>query len=220
MTSFLVGATSSDGGKSTITMALLRTLSDRGLATQPFKCGPDYIDPMYHHIASGRQSVNLDTFMSSPQHVRDIFAHYSAGADACIVEGVMGLFDGYDRDKGSSAELATLLGIPVVLVVSAQSVAYSVAPLIHGFNTYRPLPHIAGVIFNKVASERHLRLLHSACEDSGVPCLGCLPRDERLTIPSRHLGLTVKEKAEAEELIAIASSLASEHIDIEKLLSL
>ncbi len=220
MTAFLVGAASSGSGKSTITMALLRALCDRGMGVQPFKCGPDYIDPMYHRLACGRESVNLDTFLASPGHVRNLFARYSEGADACVVEGVMGLLDGYDRVRGSSAEVADVLGIPVVLVVNAQSVAYSVAPLLHGFRTFRPSPRLAGVVFNKVASERHLRMLYSACEDGGVPCLGYLPRHEELVIPGRHLGLTIKERTEAERLISLAASLAKEYVDIDRLLVL
>ncbi|MDO4957902.1 MAG: cobyrinate a,c-diamide synthase, partial [Prevotellaceae bacterium] len=187
-------------------MGFLRALRDRGLKVQPFKCGPDYIDTMFHEIASGRESVNLDTYMSSPEHVKEIFERYSADADVSIVEGVMGMFDGYDKDKGSSAEIAMLLDIPVILVVNAKSVAYSVAPLIYGFKHFNPAVKIAGVVFNMVASENHYTFLKQACEDACVPCLGYIPRNRDLIVPGRHLGLTIETKEEMEELIENAKS--------------
>ncbi len=199
-------------------MALMRALALRSLRVQPFKCGPDYIDPMFHRIACGRESINLDTFMASPGHVRDLFRTHSMDADASVVEGAMGLYDGYDGSRGSSAEVAALLGIPVVLVVDARSVAYSVAPVIHGFRTFRTEPRIMGVIFNKVASDRHFGTLRSACLDAGVPCLGCLPRDERLAIPSRHLGLAIKERDEVEALVSLAASLAERHVALDRII--
>ncbi len=220
MKGFVICSPTSNCGKSTVAFALMRALTARGLRVQPFKCGPDYIDTMYHSIACGVDSVNLDTFMSSPEHVHELFAHYSADADVCVVEGAMGMYDGYDRDKGSSAGIAALLGLPVLLVVSAQSVAYSVAPLVHGFSTFHSEPRIAGVIFNKVASPRHYALLRSACTDCEMECLGYLPRDERLSIPPRHLGLTIEEKTNAERLIAIAAQEAEAHINIDRLLAL
>lgn len=216
---FLIAAASSDSGKTTVTMGLIRALSNRGLRVQPFKCGPDYIDPILHKMASGRASVNLDTYLASPQHVRELTYKYSADADISIIEGVMGLFDGYDKDKGSSAEIARLLNIPVILVVNAKSVAYSVAPLIYGFKHFDPSVHIAGVIFNRVASDHHFQLLRNACEDAGVACLGYMPRHNNLVIPGRHLGLTIQSKEEIENLLQLASELATEHIDLDRLIS-
>ncbi len=203
---FVIAAATSNSGKTTFTMGLLRALRDKGLKVQPFKCGPDYIDTMFHEIASGRESVNLDTYMSSPEHVKEIFERYSADADVSIVEGVMGMFDGYDKDKGSSAEIAMLLDIPVILVVNAKSVAYSVAPLIYGFKHFNPAVKIAGVVFNMVASENHYTFLKQACEDAGVPCLGYMLRNRDLIVPGRHLGLTIETKEEMEELIENAKS--------------
>ena len=223
---FLIGAASSGSGKTTFTMGLLRALRNRHLRVQPYKCGPDYIDPLYHHLAAGRESVNLDTFLASPGHVREIFARYATDADICVAEGVMGLFDGYDRAWGSSAQVAALLRLPVVLLVNAQSTAYSVAPLIHGFHTFacpstggQPL-HIAGVVFNKVGSERHFRFLRSACEDAGTPCLGYIPRNAALNIPSRHLGLTISARAEMERLVSLAAEEIEAHVDVAALCSL
>ena len=210
--SFLIGAATSNSGKTTFTMGLLRALRDKGLKVQPYKCGPDYIDTMFHEIASGRESVNLDTYMASDEHVKEVFQRYGEDADVRIVEGVMGLFDGYDKSKGSSAEIAMLLDIPVILVVNAKSVAYSVAPLIYGFKHFNPKLKIAGVVFNMVASENHFSFLKQACEDAGVPCLGYMLRNSDLIIPGRHLGLTIEAREETEELIRLAAKEVEEHV--------
>lgn len=188
---FLIGATSSGCGKTTFTLGLLRALYKRGLKVQPFKCGPDYLDTKHHSMAANRTSYNLDTFMSSTQHVRSIYSQQSAGADICITEGVMGLFDGYDNMKGSSAEIAELLGIPVILIVNARSTAYTVAAILYGFKHFRPNIKIAGVIFNFVSSPTHYAYLQQACHDAGVESLGYLPKCSDIEIPSRHLGLNI-----------------------------
>lgn len=227
---FLIAAATSNSGKTTLTMGLLRSLHNRGLNVQPYKCGPDYIDTMFHHLASGRESVNLDTFMSSQDHVVEIFHRYGDDADACVVEGVMGLYDGHNKWQGSSAEIAMLLDIPIILVVSAKSVAYSVAPLIYGFKNFCPSlpddnhfnktkPNIAGVIFNMVASENQYSFLKTACEDAGVPCLGYLQRNPELVIPGRHLGLTISERENMECLIEFAVQEVEKHVDIDMLLN-
>ena len=121
---FLIAAPTSGSGKTTVSRGLMALFVKKGLKVQPFKCGPDYIDTKYHEAVCGRPSINLDTFMASPEHVRSLYARYSADADVAVVEGMMGMYDGYDRDRGSSAEVARLLGIPVVLVVDAKSAAY------------------------------------------------------------------------------------------------
>jgi len=139
MKSFLIGAATSNSGKTTLTMGLLRALKNRGFNVQPYKCGPDYIDPMFHSLASGTESVNLDTWMAGEEGVKAAFNYYGNTADVKVVEGVMGLYDGYDKWHGSSGEIAMMLDIPVILVVNAKSVAYSVAPLIYGFKNYSPL---------------------------------------------------------------------------------
>ena len=122
---FLIAAPTSGSGKTTVSRGLMALLKARGLNVQPYKCGPDYIDTKFHERACGRPSVNLDLFMASEEHVRRLYARYAVGADACVVEGMMGMFDGYERDRGSSAEVARLLRLPVVLVVDARSAAYS-----------------------------------------------------------------------------------------------
>lgn len=166
---FLISAPSSNSGKTTVTLALLRALKDRGCRVQPFKCGPDYIDTIHHSVAAGNPSVNLDTFMASREHVRHLFETYADQSDVAIAEGVMGLFDGADRAKGSSAEIAALLDIPVILVVPAQSMAYSAAPLIYGFSMFDPRVWVAGVIFNFVGSESHYRFLKEAKGSALLP---------------------------------------------------
>ena len=186
---FLIAAPTSGSGKTTIARGLMALLTEKGYRVQPFKCGPDYIDTKFHEAVCGRPSINLDTFMASQEHVRELFAHYGADADVCIVEGMMGLFDGYDRDKGSSAEIAATLGIPVVLVVDAKSAAYSMAPLLQGFIHFRKDVRICGVIFNKVGSEKHFRMLLQVCEDLQIECLGYLPKSSALEQGSRYLGL-------------------------------
>ncbi len=188
---FLIGATSSGCGKTTFTLGLLRALYKRGLKVQPFKCGPDYLDTKHHTMAANCESYNLDTFMSSPQHVQSIYARQCTDADICITEGVMGLFDGYDNMKGSSAEIAELLDIPVILIVNARSTAYTVAAILYGFKYFRPSIKIAGVIFNFVSSPSHYAYLQQACLDAGVEALGYLPKCQEIEIPSRHLGLNI-----------------------------
>jgi cobyrinic acid a,c-diamide synthase len=217
MKSFLIGAATSGCGKTTFTMGLLRALRNQGLRVQPFKCGPDYIDTKFHHLASGVESVNLDTFMGSRQHVRELFEHYGADADVCIIEGAMGLFDGYEGPHGSAAEVAALLDVPVILLVNARAVAYSVAPLIYGFRQFQPQLKLAGVVFNFVASERQYETLLQACKDAGVECLGYIGRNNELTIPSRHLGLDTDFCTQAEHIIQLAAGAVQpicEHLDL------
>lgn len=214
----LIGALHSGGGKTTVTMGLLRALQRKGLQVQPFKCGPDYIDTRFHAVASGRDSVNLDTWLASEAHVKDIYARYGAESDACVVEGVMGLFDGFDRMEGSSAAMALLLDIPVLLVVSARSTAYTVAALLHGVKTFRPGLRIAGVVFNQVTSRRHALLLQQACDDADLPCFGFLPRTEGLEVPSRHLGLTLAESQQMSQWIDRAADLVEQHLNLQALL--
>lgn len=212
----MIAAPSSGSGKTTFTIGLLRALRDRGLCVQPFKCGPDYIDTKFHERVCGRPSINLDTFMATPEHVRELFAHYGADADACIVEGMMGLFDGYDRDRGSSSEIARVLGIPVVLVVDAKSAAYSTAALLQGFIHFRKGLRIAGVVFNRVGSERHHKMLQQVCDDLQLPCFGYLPKASALEQGSRYLGLDFSEQTDINAL----ATLVETHIDIDALLSL
>ena len=212
----MIAAPTSGSGKTTIARGLMGLLVKKGYSVQPFKCGPDYIDTKFHEAVCGCPSINLDTFMASPEHVRELFAHYGAGADVCIVEGMMGLFDGYDRERGSSYEIARELRIPVVLVVDAKSAAYSMAALLSGFINFRKDILIAGVIFNKVGSEKHYSMLRQVCEDLDIECLGCLPKNASLEQGSRYLGLDFSQEHDSQELI----NLLEEHVEWERLLTL
>jgi len=198
---FLIGAPTSGSGKTTVARGLMALLTGKGYRVQPFKCGPDYIDTKFHAAVCGRASINLDTFMATPDHVRELYIHYGADADVCVVEGMMGLFDGYDRDKGSSAEIARVLGLPVVLVVDAKSAAYSMAALLSGFVNFRKDVRISGVIFNRVGSARHFAMLQQVCEDLGIECYGYLPKKAELEQGSRYLGLDFSEKPESKLLV-------------------
>ena len=202
-TTFLIAAPTSGSGKTTIARGLMALFTSKGLKVQPFKCGPDYIDTKFHAAVCGRPSINLDTFMATPEHVRSLFNHYGKDADVCIVEGMMGLFDGYDREKGSAYEIARVLDIPVVLVVDAKSAAYSMAALISGFINFRKDVHIAGVIFNKVGSERHYQMLEEACNDIGIECLGYLPKSASLEQGSRYLGLDFSQHADTKQPVEL-----------------
>jgi len=214
--SFMIAAPTSGSGKTTIARGLMALLTAKGLKVQPFKCGPDYIDTKFHTSVCGRPSVNLDTFMASPDHIRELFARYGEDADICIVEGMMGLFDGYDRELGSSYEIARELDIPVVLVVDAKSAAYSMAALISGFINFRKDIRIAGVIYNKVGSERHYHMLRQVCDDMGIECLGYLPKSSALEQGSRYLGLDFSQHTESRELV----DLLEKNVRWERLIEL
>ena len=216
MTAVMIAAPTSGSGKTTIARGLMGLLVKNGYRVQPFKCGPDYIDTKFHEIVCGRPSINLDTFMATPQHVRELFARYGAQADVCIVEGMMGLFDGYDRERGSSYEIARVLNIPIVLVVNAKSAAYSMTALLSGFVNFRKDIRIAGVIYNKVGSDKHFQMLKQVCDDVGIECLGYLPKDAALEQGSRYLGLDFSEEPESKKLV----QLLEEHVTWEKLLTL
>ncbi len=210
---FLIAAPTSGSGKTTVARGLMALLSQKGYKVQPFKCGPDYIDTKFHEAVCGRPSINLDTFMATPEHVRELFWHYGEDADVCIVEGMMGLFDGYDREKGSSYEIARVLDIPVVLVVDAKSAAYSMAALLSGFIHFRKDVRFAGVIYNKVGSERHFQMLRQVCDDLDIACLGYLPKDASLEQGSRYLGLDYSEMPKNDRLM----KQMEEHINLQKL---
>ena len=210
---FLIAAPTSGSGKTIVARGLMALFTKKGYKVQPFKCGPDYIDTKFHEAVCGRPSINLDTFMATPEHVRELFWHYAAEADVSIVEGMMGLFDGYDREKGSSYEIARVLDIPIVLVVDAKSAAYSMAALLSGFIHFRKDVRFAGVIYNKVGSERHFQMLRQVCDDLNIACLGYLPKDASLEQGSRYLGLDYSEMPETSEL----TSLLEAHVDWEGL---
>jgi cobyrinic acid a,c-diamide synthase len=213
---FLLAAAHSGAGKTTVTLGLLRALQRKGLRVQPFKCGPDYIDPIHHRTAAGKDSINLDQFMMSDAHIRQLYDQYGSTADVCITEGVMGLFDGAKKSEGSSADLAKLLGLPVILVLNAKAMAYSAAALLYGLKSFDRELEVAGVIFNFVDMESHYRLLCEACDDVGIKALGHLPANDSLRIPSRHLGL---DTTDAEAAIDATADHIEKHIDLAALLA-
>jgi len=190
------------------------------MKVQSFKSGPDYIDTKFHELASGNKTINLDLFLSSENHVRSIYGKYASLSDIAITEGVMGLFDGYDKMQGSSAQIAEVLDIPVVLVVNAKSMAYSVAPLMYGFKNFSKDINVVGVIFNMVSSETHYAFLKEACEDVGLEPLGYLPKNKELEIPSRHLGLNMDKEFLFNEFADKAASFVEKHIDLDRLQAL
>jgi len=187
----VIAGTSSGAGKTTVACGLIGALRGRGRTVQGFKVGPDYIDPSYHALASGRPGRNLDAFLSGPDLIAPLVRHGEAGADLAVIEGVMGLFDGASGrgELASTAHVAKLLQAPVLLVVDAASMARSAAATVHGYRTFDREVHVAGVVFNKVGSDHHEELLRDAVADLGVPVLGALRRDERIVAPERHLGL-------------------------------
>lgn len=216
--SFMIAATSSGCGKTTLSLGLMRALTNRNIVVQPFKCGPDYIDTQYHRISTGRDSVNLDLFMSSERHVKELFGRYSESADVSIIEGAMGMFDGFDGMKGSAADIARTLDVPVVLLINAASTSFSVAATIYGFTRFCPDVKVAGVIFNRVASENHYAFLKEACEIINVVNLGYIRKNESLQTPSRHLGLSLDSLSEIERFVDAAAKEVESTVDINGLL--
>jgi len=191
-----VAGTHSGSGKTTVALGLMAALRRRGLAVQGFKVGPDFIDPGHHRAVTGREAHNLDGWMMPREANRALFLRGLQGAEAAVVEGVMGLFDGVSGgdEAGSTARMAKDLGVPVLLVVDARSMARSAAAVALGFARFDPDLALAGVVFNRVGSEGHARMLREAMESvPGLPVLGCLPREDGLGIPSRHLGLVTAE---------------------------
>ncbi|MFI1652403.1 cobyrinate a,c-diamide synthase [Streptomyces avidinii] len=206
----VIAAPSSGSGKTTVATGLMAAFSERGLAVSPHKAGPDYIDPGYHALATGRPGRNLDAFMCGPELVAPLFAHGAAGCDLAVVEGVMGLYDGAAGrgELASTAQVAKLLRAPVVLVVDASSQSRSVAALVHGFASFDPQVRLGGVILNKVGSDRHEVMLREALEEAGMPVLGVLRRAPQVATPSRHLGLVPVAERRTDALTAVSALAA------------
>ena len=221
----VLAAAGSGGGKTTVTAGIVAALTKRGLAVQPFKVGPDYIDPSYHALAAGRPCRNLDSWMLGRDKVRESFARNTRTADIAIVEGVMGLFDGASGAglEGSTADIAQLLDAPIVLVVNGRGMARSAAALVHGYATFEPEVQLAGVILNNVGSARHAALCAEAIQERSpeVAVLGYLLRDERLALPERHLGLIpTAEKGAWREVIDFAAEQIEKTVDLDRLVGL
>jgi cobyrinic acid a,c-diamide synthase len=222
---FLISAPQSGSGKTTVSLAIMAALVRRGLSVSPFKCGPDFIDPGYHRLVTGRPSINLDGWMCGEMFVRETFLANLAGQSIAVIEGAMGLFDGMGASsrEGSSAQISAITGAPVVLVVNARGMAASAAALVKGFACFDPRVRLAGVIFNNVGSETHAVLLKEAlaCHCPEIFCFGCIPRDESLVIPSRHLGLTTAEDNPlSANFVGRLADSAERFLDLEQLAEL
>lgn len=215
----IVAAPGSGSGKTVITLALLRAFRRRGLAVGSFKVGPDYIDPVFHARASGRPSVNLDSWAMRLETLAALADDAANEVDLVLGEGVMGLFDGASDGQGSTADLASLLDLPVVLVVDASGMGASVAALVEGFTRHRDDVEVAGVLFNRVGSASHGALLRRACDDRfAQPVLGCLPSDPQLELPERHLGLVQAEEIpELESRLDQAAAIVADEVDLDRL---
>jgi cobyrinic acid a,c-diamide synthase len=214
----LIAAPASGSGKTLVTLALLRVLKRRGTRVASLKVGPDYIDPAFHTAASGRACLNFDGWAMRAGTRADILRRLSRDADLLLGEGVMGLFDGAAQGAGSTAEAARLTGWPVVLVVDAKGMAASATALLEGFARHDPQVMVTGVIFNRVGGEGHSALLRAAAEQAGVVCLGCLPRQSDLEMPSRHLGLVqAGEHDDLDARIEAAANWLTPAIDLDTL---
>ncbi len=219
--SFCVAGTHSGAGKTTVTLGLLAAFRERGIRVQPFKCGPDYLDPGHHEAACGTVSRNLDSWMMGRQAVRASYRRALEERDAAIVEGVMGLFDGARPGHlaGSTAEVAMILELPVILVIDVRAMAGSAAALVKGFVEFTEGLEIAGVIANNVGSERHREIIATALEIAGLPpLLGALPKNSVPVLAERHLGLVSAEPEKNRETYRQLGRVIAEHVDLDRLI--
>ncbi|TCC29385.1 cobyrinate a,c-diamide synthase [Kribbella sindirgiensis] len=219
----VVAAPASGAGKTTVAVGLMAALRRAGQVVAGFKVGPDYIDPGFHAVATGRPGRNLDPMLSGEELVGPLFAHGSEGADLAVVEGVMGLYDGALGTEGfsSTAHVAKLLKAPVVLVVDASAAGRSVGAVVQGFVAFDTEIRIVGVILNKVGSDRHEAEVRAGVAPTGVPVLGVLRRDTRLTVPSRHLGLIPanEQRTQAEQAVDAAAELVRQGVDLQAVIA-
>ncbi|OYR22698.1 cobyrinate a,c-diamide synthase [Brucella thiophenivorans] len=218
MNCFMIAASASASGKTTITLGLLRAFRRRGVALAPVKAGPDYIDPAYHKAASGAECFNLDPWGMRPELISALSSRISEGNKLLVAEGMMGLFDGAMDGTGSSADLAKMLDFPVVLVVDCARQSHSIAALVSGFSQFRKDVLIAGLVLNRVGSPRHEMMLREALKPLGIAVLGAIPRDAALVLPERHLGLVqAGEHADLERFLNHAADVMEEYIDFAAL---
>jgi cobyrinic acid a,c-diamide synthase len=220
----IVAAPRSGSGKTTVTLALLAALRRRGIAVHGAKAGPDYIDPAFHAAATGRPSLNLDSWAMKPALLDALLGAAAGGAEMLVIEGAMGLFDGIEsapRRSGSTADLAARFGLPVLLVVDVSGQSQSAAALVRGFAMHDPGVRICGVVLNRVGSERHRRLASGAIAALGIPILGSIPREESLALPERHLGLVqASEHGDLDARFARFADLAERHLDLDEIIKL
>lgn len=214
----VIAAPQSGSGKTVVTLGLLRALSRTVSALASAKSGPDYIDPRFHEAATDRTCLNLDAWAMPAHAIRTLVSEHVPDDGLLVVEGAMGLFDGAANGRGSTADLAAILDIPVILVIDAAKQSQSVAALVHGFRSFRSDVLIGGVILNRVGSDRHERLLRAALEPLDVPVLGAIPRDDHLALPERHLGLVqAEENDDLQRFIDKAADRIMAAVDLKRL---
>jgi len=220
----IIAGTHSGVGKTTISLGIMAALRRRGFKIQPFKVGPDFIDPGYHFLATGNKSRNLDSWMLARQYLFSTFCRNIEEKDIGLIEGVMGLFDGYGgkTDEGSTAQVAKWLDLPVILVVDVRSMARSAGALVYGFENYDEKLNVAGIIFNRVGSKNHFQWLKEAVgERCNAEILGFIPKEEEIKIPERHLGLiTAGENALAQDFFPKLIRLVESHINLDRILQI
>lgn len=213
----VIAGTSSGVGKTTVSISIMAAFAMKGIKVQPFKVGPDYIDPGFHKLATGRISRNLDSHLIDDNSLIEIFDKACIGADIAVIEGVMGLFDGSRSGSGSTAEIARLLKAPIVLTVDASGMAESVAAIAKGFDLHDERHGIDGVILNKVGSERHIKMLSESLARSGIKIFGAIKRDETVKVKERHLGLTqATETIDVAKKIEQLASIGMKKIDLKE----
>ncbi len=221
MTGLLIAAPSSGSGKTTITLGLMRALRNRGIMVAPGKAGPDYIDPAFHTAASGRACFNYDPWAMRPELLRANAAIATTNDEVLLIEAMMGLYDGAVDGTGSPADLAAMLGLPVILVVDCARLSQSVAALVRGYAVHRDDIDVAGVILNKVGSDRHEKMLRDALDAIAMPVLGVLRQSDTLQLPERHLGLVqAGEHGELEAFIEHAATHVEQGCDVDAILAL
>ncbi|MBN9314856.1 MAG: cobyrinate a,c-diamide synthase [Devosia sp.] len=221
MNGLVIAAPRSASGKTTVTLGLVAALRRRGLAVAPAKSGPDYIDTAILARTAGRAALNLDAWAMSLPRLRRLASAHAADADLLLVEGAMGLFDGAADNRGSTADLAAALGLPVILVLDAERQSQSIAALAHGFATWRPDVTVAGLIINRAASTRHEAMLRSALSALPIPLLGVIPKREVLVLPERQLGLVLPDEvARFDGVVGAAAEAMEDYVDLNRLVAL
>lgn len=224
MKGIMIAGTNSGVGKTTISLGIMKALTNRGITVAPFKVGPDYIDPKFHEFVTGNASYNLDSYLLNKEVVTNLFNKNSKDKDISIIEGVMGLYDGFgiEKDNASSSHIAKILKLPIILVVDGRGMSLSLAALISGYKNFDKDINIAGVIINNVSSKMHYDLLSTIVEkENNIPCLGYLPKNLDISLKSRHLGLIPAEEVdELEEKSEKLSKIIEETIDLDKILEI
>lgn len=215
----LISAATAGSGKTLFAMGLLRLLQKRGTKVQSYKCGPDFMDVQHLSIASDNECINLDLWMATHTHIQHLYNVYGERADVCITEGNGGLFDGYRRMQGSSAEVSGLLNLPVILLINARAAGYSIAPLIYGYKHFYAGVHITGIIFNQVSSPAHYAILKEACSDAGVDCLGYLPIMEGAKLFPKHSAISQSNRDTLDELADQVALQIEKTVDVNRMLN-